>query len=506
MLVNVNVNVREWLGSKDSFIQGQCGQKNGGCMRVLGVNLVVVFVSKLLLGNLGEVITIMKGKIKGAANDKGENDVDVVNDVDGTTLKKGGAGWLAYSKGHDNEIESKRLDGAANNKNVNAVMNIYKRLKTFIEKVWSHVDLDKDGFLSAEEFVLFVQKITGDTTLIDMNTALRFVQYVDTSKDNKIDKNELMNFILHGVHLDQEDLNSYAERSPEHKVLASVISSVKLRLDRQEDWPFEGGDIVIDVTTKNRRTDGKSTTDNKSNNIHPMERDHLLPKYTTFSRIYDYLEVVILFGFVVFFIISFPATCLLPVCLFAWNLELMIDATKMCTGHRKALPTKGEDIGVWEDIMSFMSLTALVSNAYQLCYVAKFDYVLGFVLNDTLRVWCFWIIIFFGYLFWVIIQKILPSTPSDVKLQVERSTHLATKLIYNRPDEKFETEHFARHDDLSSAEGNELVNKIFEHFFPDGTVRPSKELFGIHKEVKEDVHHLLSTILSHHLSPGKNSS
>ena len=183
---------------------------------------------------------------------------------------------------------------------------------------------------------------------------------------------------------------------------------------------------------------------------------------------------------------------------------LPVETFSLC--QKPGLNKNNPDERKEKHVMSFMSLTALVSNAYQLCYVAKFDYVLGFVLNDTLRVWCFWIIIFFGYLFWVIIQKILPSTPSDVKLQVERSTHLATKLIYNRPDEKFETEHFARHDDLSSAEGNELVNKIFEHFFPDGTVRPSKELFGIHKEVKEDVHHLLSTILSHHLSPGKNSS
>ena len=48
--------------------------------------------------------------------------------------------------------------------------------------------------------------------------------------------------------------------------------------------------------------------DEVSEELHPMERDHLLPKYTTFSRIYDYLEVVILFGFVSFFILSFPAT------------------------------------------------------------------------------------------------------------------------------------------------------------------------------------------------------
>ena len=241
--------------------------------------------------------------------------------------------------------------------------------------------------------------------------------------------------------------------------------------------------------------------DEVSEELHPMERDHLLPKYTTFSRIYDYLEVVILFGFVSFFILSFPATCLLPICLFAWQLELAIDSTKICTGHRKSLPTKAEDIGVWEDIMAFMSLISLISNAYQLCYVAKFDYVLGFVLDDITRIWCFWLCLAFGYTIWMIVQKIVPAIPSDVKLQIERANHLSTKMVFNRPDENFESEHAARHDDLSNAEGEELVDKIFSNFFPKGAERPGKELFGIHKEVHEDVHHLLNTILSHHVSP-----
>ena len=344
MFVQVHHGIaQDWLGSSDEFVFGQCGQKNGGCMRVLGVNLVIVFISKLIFGNLTEVITICLGS-----------------------------------------------------------------------------------------------------------------------------KNTFTSFVGNGEQRNLED---------------------------------DDGDGVNDVEAMANDKSGVVEGDDAIHQLHPMERDHLLPKYTTFSRIYDYLEVVILFGFTVFFVLAWPAACLLPICLLAWQLELVIDSTKICTGHRKSLPMKAEDIGVWEDIMAFMSLIALISNAYQLCYVAKFDYALGFELNDTQRIWAFWCIMLGGYIFWVAVQRIVPATPSDVSLQIQRSEHLATKLVYNRPDENFEAEHAARHDDLSNAEGEELVDKIFQNFFPKGADRPGKELFGIHKEVHEDVHHLLSTILSHHLSP-----
>ena len=272
MFIQVNYDIaHEWLGSNDVFVVGQCGQKNGGCMRVLGVNLVVVFVSKLIFGNLGEVITICKGS------------------------SRGGSGP-----------------------------------------------------------------------------------------------------------------NSDSEGEEEHPTAT------------HED---EGG--ITDSTC--------SKGENDEELVHPMERDHLLPKYTTLARIYDYLEVIILFGFVCMFIISFPAACLLPICLFAWQLELVIDSTKICTGHRKGLPKKAEDIGIWEDIVSFMVMMSLVSNSYQLCYVAHFDYTLGFELQGSARVWCFGGLLFGGYLFLTVIERIIPPIPADVQLQIERTTHLASKLIFNRP-------------------------------------------------------------------------
>jgi len=328
MFVQVQQGIaQEWLGSDDVFVFGQCGEKNGGCMRVLGVNLVVVFISKLIMGNIFEIYTIVKGSRNGENIEEEDDDNDGVDD--------------------------------------------------------------------------------------EMTAAQSKVKY-------------------------------------------GVI-------------------------------------------LHPMERDHFLPKYTPFSRIYDYLEVVILYGFVAFFILSFPAACLLPVCLLAWQLELVIDCTKIATGHRKSLPTKAEDIGMWEDIIVFMCWMSLVSNAYQLCYVAKFDYTLGFVLEGDRRIWFFWGLIAGGIFFYKIAERLVPAIPANVSLQVARAEHLATKLVFNRPDDNFQEEDAARHEDLSSVAGIMLVNRIFRNFFPEGADRPKKELFGIHKEVHDDVHHLLSTVLSHHV-------
>ena len=66
VLLQSNVAIsRDWLGSKDAsdFVRGQCGQPDGGCLRVLGVNLIVIFTSKLIVGNVFEIYTIVKANL-----------------------------------------------------------------------------------------------------------------------------------------------------------------------------------------------------------------------------------------------------------------------------------------------------------------------------------------------------------------------------------------------------------------------------------------------------------
>ena len=88
-----------------------------------------------------------------------------------------------------------------------------QRLQTIIDHLWPLVDIDNDGMLTSNEFVLFVRKVTGDKAAIDKSTASRFIHFIDTSKDGKIDKTEILSFILHGVGLSTAELVLYSERS-----------------------------------------------------------------------------------------------------------------------------------------------------------------------------------------------------------------------------------------------------------------------------------------------------
>jgi hypothetical protein len=84
VLLQSNVDIsRDWLGSEDAsdFVRGQCGNPDGGCLRVLGVNLIVIFSSKIIVGNAYEVFTIVSAHCKGKKAGGGAN-VDAAKEVE----------------------------------------------------------------------------------------------------------------------------------------------------------------------------------------------------------------------------------------------------------------------------------------------------------------------------------------------------------------------------------------------------------------------------------------
>jgi hypothetical protein len=199
---------------------------------------------------------------------------------------------------------------------------------------------------------------------------------------------------------------------------------------------------------------------------------------TVVSRIYDYMEIVILFGFVSIFAISFPSSGLLPFCIIAWELEIVIDAVKKATGFRKALPRRAEDIGVWEDVMNVMAAIAIVSNTYLVIYLAKFDYSLQFSFSVPNQANAFWIVCGSALVLRWITLRFVPGLPYRVKIQLERRAFLSDKLITNRTDENFE---------LTGGPGDKpsVSNwaTILEKFFPKHkhVSRPGEPLFTVLK-------------------------
>uniref|UniRef100_A0A7N8YEK4 Anoctamin n=1 Tax=Mastacembelus armatus TaxID=205130 RepID=A0A7N8YEK4_9TELE len=97
------------------------------------------------------------------------------------------------------------------------------------------------------------------------------------------------------------------------------------------------------------------------NTIPRWEQDYRLQPVSKLGLFYEYLEMVIQFGFVTLFVASFP---LAPVLALVNNLfEIRVDAWKMVTQFRRIVPEKAQDIGAWQPILQGVAILAVATNA-----------------------------------------------------------------------------------------------------------------------------------------------
>ncbi|XP_041933898.1 anoctamin-6 [Alosa sapidissima] len=100
----------------------------------------------------------------------------------------------------------------------------------------------------------------------------------------------------------------------------------------------------------------------KSEKIIPRwEQDYQLQPLGKLGLFYEYLEMVIQFGFVTLFVASFPLAPLLA--LVNNLLEIRVDAWKMTTQFRRIVPEKAQDIGAWQPILQGVAILAVATNA-----------------------------------------------------------------------------------------------------------------------------------------------
>nr|XP_034982419.1 anoctamin-6 isoform X3 [Zootoca vivipara] len=98
------------------------------------------------------------------------------------------------------------------------------------------------------------------------------------------------------------------------------------------------------------------------------EQDYHLQPIGKLGLFYEYLEMVIQFGFVTLFVASFPLAPLLA--LMNNLLEIRIDAWKITTQFRRIVPQKAQDIGAWQPIMQGIALLAVVTNAMIIAFTS----------------------------------------------------------------------------------------------------------------------------------------
>ncbi|XP_030645876.1 anoctamin-5 [Chanos chanos] len=98
------------------------------------------------------------------------------------------------------------------------------------------------------------------------------------------------------------------------------------------------------------------------------EQDHDLQSFTQLGLFYEYLEMVIQFGFITLFVASFPLAPLLA--LFNNILEIRVDAWKLTSQFRRPVASKAHSIGAWEEILNMVAILSVVTNAFIVAFTS----------------------------------------------------------------------------------------------------------------------------------------
>ncbi|XP_064174667.1 anoctamin-6-like [Anguilla rostrata] len=114
------------------------------------------------------------------------------------------------------------------------------------------------------------------------------------------------------------------------------------------------------------------------------EQDYQLQPMGKLGLFYEYLEMVIQFGFVTLFVASFP---LAPLLALLNNLfEIRVDAWKITTQFRRVVPEKAQDIGAWQPILGGVAIFAVVTNAMIIAFtsdmIPRLVYYWSFSVSD----------------------------------------------------------------------------------------------------------------------------
>uniref|UniRef100_A0A8C3VU52 Anoctamin n=1 Tax=Catagonus wagneri TaxID=51154 RepID=A0A8C3VU52_9CETA len=114
---------------------------------------------------------------------------------------------------------------------------------------------------------------------------------------------------------------------------------------------------------------GRCRTVSGAEKITPRwEQDYHLQPMGKLGLFYEYLEMIIQFGFVTLFVASFPLAPLLA--LVNNILEVRVDAWKLTTQYRRMVPEKAQDIGAWQPIMQGIAILAVVTNAMIIAFTS----------------------------------------------------------------------------------------------------------------------------------------
>ncbi|KAM9753553.1 anoctamin-5 isoform 1-T1 [Menidia menidia] len=98
------------------------------------------------------------------------------------------------------------------------------------------------------------------------------------------------------------------------------------------------------------------------------EQDYDLQGFGQLGLFYEYLEMVIQFGFITLFVASFPLAPLLA--LVNNIIEVRVDAWKLTTQFRRPVAAKAHSLGAWEEILNGVAVLSVVTNAFIVAFTS----------------------------------------------------------------------------------------------------------------------------------------
>ncbi|MED6251320.1 Anoctamin-5 [Ataeniobius toweri] len=104
------------------------------------------------------------------------------------------------------------------------------------------------------------------------------------------------------------------------------------------------------------------------NHYSRWEQDYVLLNFSQIGLFYEYLEMVIQFGFITLFVASFPLAPLLA--LFNNIVEIRVDAWKFTTQFRRPVASKARNIGAWQEILNAVAILSVVTNAFIMAFTS----------------------------------------------------------------------------------------------------------------------------------------
>ncbi|RHY94480.1 hypothetical protein DYB37_006836 [Aphanomyces astaci] len=184
-----------------------------------------------------------------------------------------------------------------------------------------------------------------------------------------------------------------------------------------------------------------TSEDGVQRHVSAAEEQMHLGAYDNMGIFADYNEMIIQFGYITLFVVSFPLAPFLA--LLNNYFEIRIDAFKLAKESRRPNPHGAEDIGTWQTILEIMGTISVVTNVAAVVFVSNHTFS---GMSFESKLWTFIAVEHVILLFKYVLSVVIDDVPEDVKLQLDRSKFLNDKVVHLIQDD----------DDADLVKGNKL--------------------------------------------------